>query len=233
MQKQVFIGIDLAWSQTSASAVAITFLENERFYLHKLAYPKSDEALFAFLKPYLKEKHIKVAVDAPLRINNEKGNREAEKAFLRDYAKYKLGVYPVNKELFRRFYSLEKIEKLFNFLQNNGLSYNTLEKKAFFEVYPHAFILRHNDYKLIAYKAKKGRTKQMRLEAFREYQLFLKAFIKHRVLEVRMQGFNLKRLKQYEDYLDAINCACIIKKLHFESSFFKQYGSTQEGAFFA
>ena len=141
----------------------------------------------------------KVGIDAPLKVDNEIGNREVEKAFLRDYSSKKLGVYPVNRRL------LEK---------NNGyISGEILRSKIsqvlgkdLFEVYPHVTILECLHKKVLPYKRKVGRDTDFIKEQLNILQNYLLDSLKG---DFAVDIFKLKgkALKIHEDKLDSIVAA--------------------------
>ena len=87
-----YLGVDLAWSKNNFSA--LTILEDN--ILIQTVYLKSDDEILDYI---IQIKPDKIGVDAPLEVLNTTGTRDIENSFLKDFAKYKLGVYPVNKNI--------------------------------------------------------------------------------------------------------------------------------------
>jgi predicted RNase H-like nuclease len=87
-----FAGVDLAWGGRRPTGLAV--LSDDGHLLHVSA-EKSDEAIVAALKPYVAGPCL-VAVDAPLIVTNATGNRPAEAALNRDFARYDAGAHPSN-----------------------------------------------------------------------------------------------------------------------------------------
>ncbi len=161
-------------------------------------YLQSDEAILDYIHTV---KADKIAVDAALEVKNESGTRAVERALLKDFAQYKLGIYPINKKIMDKLYGGNRAEELFARLQEYTLRENL------FEVYTHATIIRCFTYNcVLPYKRKKGRT-----TAFIKEQLTL---LQHYLLDATsglepydISGSNTRELKIIEDKLDSIVCA--------------------------
>lgn len=193
-----YIGIDLAWSQKNNSGIAL-LEENKLLFCDVM---KGIENISEFVNQY---PDSIVGVDAPLCVDNETGNRTIEKEFLKDFARYKLGVYPVNKQLLGKSGSIAGVELTTKIYQKLG--------STLFEVYPHATILQLFHGKVLPYKRKKGRDTN-----FIKKQLNL---LQNYLLEVIDGDFavdisKLKgcKLKEHEDKLDAIVCAYTVYYCH-------------------
>lgn len=189
----LFLGIDLAWSSNNPTAVAL--LENDQ--LIETSFLESDQEIIDYI--YAHPDAI-VGIDAPLIIPNETGNRDIEKAFLKDFSRFKLGAYPVNRSLFVRLYGEIRGEVI-----ANALTHPIGER--LFEVYPHATILTcFNDHKVLPYKQKKGRSVAFLVDQLRIYYGFLSDVIENLppFLEETLGGI---RRKRFEDTLDAITAA--------------------------
>lgn len=188
-----YIGIDLAWSEHNTSGVAL--IENG-----KLIYANTLiglENIINFIKKY---PNAIVGIDAPLKIENETGNRDIEKQFLKDFSKYKLGVYPINKNLLLKTCKiLAGVEVQKAIPQKLGVT--------LFEVYPHATILKcFNNNKVLPYKAKKGRDTQFIKSQLKILHGYLNNVI-DMDLDISFEELKGKKIKDCEDILDAITCA--------------------------
>jgi predicted RNase H-like nuclease len=88
--KPIYIGIDLAWSDTNASALAIIEQENG-LEIIDVVMLDSNTQMVDVIQPYLDDqsKIVTIGVDAPLLVNNKEGNRAIEKAFIKDFSPYK------------------------------------------------------------------------------------------------------------------------------------------------
>ena len=191
ISKQFFIGIDLAWSDNNPSGVAL--LENNKVLFCDTM--TGVDSIAKFINNY---PDAIVGIDAPLLIENETGNRDIEKAFLQDFAKHKLGVYPVNKKLLTfngKITSLELVDKI---PQNLGIN--------LFEVYPHATILQCFHKSVLPYKRKKGRDTNFIRTQLQLLQNYLNEVLKNS-LKDDISNLKGSKLKQHEDKLDALVCA--------------------------
>jgi predicted RNase H-like nuclease len=186
-----FIGVDLAWSDKNPSGVAL--LEDK-----EVLFCETITGVHKICQFINQHPDAVVAVDAPLNIPNLEGNRQIEIDFLKDYSKYKLGVYPVNRKL----------------LEHNGIiagellanSISQVLGKTLFEVYPHVTILNLFHKKVLPYKRKKGRNTQFIREQLNILQNYLNDNISNMVLE-DISTLKGKSLKNHEDKLDSLVCA--------------------------
>ncbi|HYO38037.1 MAG TPA: DUF429 domain-containing protein [Nocardioidaceae bacterium] len=87
-----FVGVDLAWGDRSPTGVAV--LDAGGRLLHVSAQ-SDDASVLAALAPYVDGPCL-VAVDAPLVVRNPTGNRPAESALNRDFARFDAGAHPAN-----------------------------------------------------------------------------------------------------------------------------------------
>lgn len=140
-----------------------------------------------------------IGVDAPLYVPNEKGNRDIEKEFLKDFASKKLGIYPVNRNLLTKYSDFIVGEKLVaSISQELGIT--------LFEVYPHATILECFHGKVLEYKRKKGRDTAFIKKQLHTLELYLLEVLSGEFQE-ELLNLKGKALKDYEDKLDALVCA--------------------------
>jgi predicted RNase H-like nuclease len=79
-----FVGVDLAWGQNKPTGVAV--LDRDGLLLH-VSTAQTDEEIVAALTPYVAGDCL-VAIDAPLIVKNPTGNRPAEAALNRDFARW-------------------------------------------------------------------------------------------------------------------------------------------------
>ncbi|MDZ5620059.1 DUF429 domain-containing protein [Nocardioides bizhenqiangii] len=87
-----FVGVDLAWGDRKPTGLAV--LDDEGHLVQVTAATTDDEIVEA-LAPYL-ESDCLVAIDAPLIVVNAKGNRPAEAALNKDFARFDAGAHPSN-----------------------------------------------------------------------------------------------------------------------------------------
>jgi predicted RNase H-like nuclease/ppGpp synthetase/RelA/SpoT-type nucleotidyltranferase len=87
-----FVGVDLAWGEKRSTGVAVLDADG---HLRHLSAQSTDDTIIAALAPYV-EGPCLVAVDAPLVVTNPRGNRPAEAALNRDFARFEAGAHPSN-----------------------------------------------------------------------------------------------------------------------------------------
>jgi len=87
-----FVGVDLAWGDRRPTGLAV--LDGEGYLLHVSA-TNSDDSIVAALSPYVEDACL-VAIDAPLIVTNAIGNRPAEAALNKDFARFGAGAHPSN-----------------------------------------------------------------------------------------------------------------------------------------
>jgi predicted RNase H-like nuclease len=189
-----YLGIDLAWSKNNFSA--LTILEDNK--LIETVYLQSDEEILEYINQTMPDM---IGVDAALEVKNETGNRIIENQILKEYAKYKLGVYPINKNIMDKLYGGNRAEELFAKLDNYKLRENL------FEVYTHATILRcFTKDRVLPYKRKKGRTTPFIKEQLEILQNYLDEVVEG-IEPYNISESKSKDLKEIEDKLDSIVCA--------------------------
>jgi predicted RNase H-like nuclease/ppGpp synthetase/RelA/SpoT-type nucleotidyltranferase len=155
-----FIGVDLAWGDRRPTGLAV--LDDEGNLLHVSA-ATSDDAIVAALAPYVEDGCL-VAIDAPLVVTNAVGNRPAEAALNRDFARFAAGAHPSNtgKPEFREEPRGARIAARL------GLDMNPRSGRArrAIEVYPHAAtVALFRLGRTLKYKNKSGRDlEQLRSE---------------------------------------------------------------------
>ena len=156
-----YLGVDLAWGRNNFSALTLMY-ENR---VIQTVYLKHDEEILDYIHAI---KPDKIAVDAALEVKNESGTRAVESALLKDFAQYKLGIYPINKKIMDKLYGGNRAEELFAQLHDYTLRENL------FEVYTHATIIRcFTQNCVLPYKRKKGRTTAFVKEQLTLLQNFL------------------------------------------------------------
>src|SRR5512139_1848295 len=155
-----FVGVDLAWGERKPTGLAV--LDDEGRLVHVSAVGTDDEIAEA-LAPYV-EGDCVVAIDAPLIVTNPTGNRPAEAALNKDFARFDAGAHPSNtgKPEFREQPRGARIAGRL------GLDMNPRSGRArrAIEVYPHpATIALFRLGRTLKYKNKPGRDlEQLRAE---------------------------------------------------------------------
>ncbi len=148
-----FVGVDLAWGDRKPTGLA--FLDGEGCLLHVSA-ASTDDAIVAALAPYVEDDCL-VAIDAPLIVANATGNRPAEAALNKDFARFDAGAHPSNtgKPEFREQPRGARIAARL------GLDINPRSGQArrAIEVYPHpATVVLFRLGRTLKYKNKPGRS---------------------------------------------------------------------------
>lgn len=87
-----FLGVDLAWGVRRPTGVAV--LDEDGRLVHVSA-AKTDDEIVAAMEPYVDDDCL-VAIDAPLIVTNPTGNRPAEAALNKDFARFDAGAHPSN-----------------------------------------------------------------------------------------------------------------------------------------
>ena len=147
-----FIGVDLAWGDRKPTGLAV--LDAEGCLVHVSA-ADTDDAIANALAPYV-EGDCLVAIDAPLIVTNATGNRPAEAALNKDFARFDAGAHPSNtgKPEFREQPRGARIAARL------GLDINPRSGRArrAIEVYPHpATVALFRLGRTLKYKNKPGR----------------------------------------------------------------------------
>ncbi len=86
------IGVDLAWGVKRPTGLAVI---DESGRLVHVSTVRTDEEIVAALAPYSQGDCL-VAIDAPLIVTNATGNRPAEAALNKDFARFDAGAHPAN-----------------------------------------------------------------------------------------------------------------------------------------
>ncbi len=204
--KTVYIGIDLAWGEKNASGFVVLAGASLEVIDSKMVL--SIDEIVKEISHYLECK-IYLGVDAPLLIPNTQGNREIEKNFNKDFSEYKIAMLPINRTLLTKYTPTIRSEELFKRLSALDFKRDYTHSRVIFEVYPHASIaICFNENKILPYKRKKGRNTAFIKTELNIYQKYLLHVIKeHPFLREDISLLKGKKLKEYEDKLDATICA--------------------------
>lgn len=215
-----FIGVDLAWrSDKNPSGIVVAQGGRSGAALVDCSSGiVSLQSVADYIAAHTTSNTV-VAVDAPLIINNETGQRLCEKHIGQKFGKYHAAAHSSNLER----YPTPGGVRLAQMLEEKGFSHNpnpTTDKlragQWFFEVYPHpAHVVLFGLTRIIKYK--KGRVAERRrgLQKFRQHleklaaanPPFLRNEMSRELLQKSVEELKGKSLKQYEDLLDAFFCA--------------------------
>jgi len=217
-----FIGIDLAWSRNNASGAAIVRGDAHGGELMETARLGNDDEIVGYIGAAAGVGQAIVAVDAPLVVPNPTGRRPGEQELGKIFAKHQAGAHPANRGL-PVFQQDVRGEELVHRLELYGFRHKEtieaeLEIRQVIEVYPHAAMIALFELdRTLKYKAKPKRSIEVRRAAWGEYQRYLNE-LADRDPPLRGQALLTgqdvavlrgRRLKEYEDRVDALMCAYI------------------------
>jgi predicted RNase H-like nuclease/ppGpp synthetase/RelA/SpoT-type nucleotidyltranferase len=233
-----FIGVDLAWGERKPTGLAV--LDPAGRLVHVSA-AQSDEEILDALKPYTAGDCL-VAIDAPLIVKNATGNRPAEAALNRDFARFDAGAHPVNTGK-PEFSQAPRGARLAGAL---GLDLNPRSGRArrAIEVYPHpATVALFQLGRTLKYKNKPGRDR----ETLRSELLVLIGLIEglaaaepaldldraqsgwSHLVELVEAAERKSQLRVVEDQVDAVICAYVGLFATREPGRTTTYGDFDEG----
>lgn len=146
------VGVDLAWGERRPTGLAVLDAAGRLVHVGSVV---TDDEIVTALAPYV-EADCLVAIDAPLIVRNATGNRPAEAALNRDFARFDAGAHPSNtgKPEFRERPRGARIASRL------GLDMNPRSGRArrAIEVYPHpATVALFRLGRTLKYKNKPGR----------------------------------------------------------------------------
>jgi predicted RNase H-like nuclease/ppGpp synthetase/RelA/SpoT-type nucleotidyltranferase len=217
-----YVGVDLAWGERRPTGLAVL---DDAGHLVRVSATTSDEEIVATLRPYVVEECL-VAIDAPLIVTNVTGNRPAEAALNKDFARFDAGAHPSNTgkpELREQPRGARIASRL-------GLDMNPRSRRTrrAIEVYPHpATVALFRLGRTLKYKNKPGRDlTQLRgemlvlldlLEGLAEADPPLRVSGTHddggdgwAALRKRVETADRKsELRVVEDQVDAVVCAYV------------------------
>jgi predicted RNase H-like nuclease/ppGpp synthetase/RelA/SpoT-type nucleotidyltranferase len=212
-----YVGLDLAWGENRPTGVAV--LDEAGELLHVSTH-REDEAITAAVAPYVAGECL-VAIDAPLIVANATGNRPAEAALNKVFARFDAGAHPANtgkKELS----GTPRAARIAAALGLEIDPASTSPRRAI-EVYPHpATVALFGLGRTLKYKNKPGRT----LDRLRSELLLLmghlegldRAEVPLRVADsgawMSLRGIaeaaeRKSDLRRVEDQVDAVVCAYV------------------------
>lgn len=202
----------MAWGEKNLSGFCVLVPLKNSLKIVDIKLLKSIDEIVQEIDKY-QDKKVFVGVDAPLEVFNEDGNRECEKSFNKDFAKYKISMLPVSRKLLTKYSPTIRSEELYKKLKSRGFKRDYSFEKVIFEVYPHSTIaMLFNAQKILPYKRKKGRSVEFIREQLGIYTKYLQKVISnHKILKTDAKLLKGKALKEFEDMLDAITCAYTMK----------------------
>jgi predicted RNase H-like nuclease len=217
-----FIGVDLAWSPRNPTGAAALRGDAGGAELIDHALLGDDRSIVDYVARHAGEGPAIVAVDAPLWVPNQDGRRPGETELGRAFGRYQAGAHPANRRLLA-FDGVVRGEALVAALAQCGFTHAPevvagAPTRQVIEVFPHpAMVALFGLHRTLKYKAKPGRTADLRLGEWRRYQRHLDALAQddpplrgQAALTARdVAALRGRRLKDYEDQVDALMCAYI------------------------
>jgi putative endonuclease len=207
----VYIGIDLAWGEKNLSGFCAIDASGKKLKILDIKLIKSIDEIIDEISKY-KEYKTLVGVDAALVVPNESGNREIEKNFNKDFARYKISMLPANKKILSQYSPNIRSIELYEKLASLGFKRDYASDKVIFEVYTHSTVaMCFNNHEILPYKRKKGRDTAFiknKLGIYRDY--LKKEFLSHIIFKEDIESLKGQKVKDYEDMLDSITCAYCI-----------------------
>lgn len=212
-----FIGIDLAWGDRNRTGLAEV---DGTGRLLRSTLVRSDYEISEFLSPSKDYSGIVAAIDAPIIVKNPTGQRPCENQVSRLFSKFHAAPHPSN--LSRPHFQPEpramRLARRFDWAIASTPPADD-DKSYAVEVYPHpAMVSLFGLRTVIPYKRGRGRSVEMRLEAFTQLltemelhldgamQLKTNARWLHICSAVASAGRHVD-LNNVEDEIDAIFCA--------------------------
>ena len=148
-----YVGLDLAWGENRPTGVAV--LDGAGELLHVSTHG-DDAAITSAIAPYV-EGECLVAIDAPLIVANATGNRPAEAALNKVFARFDAGAHPANTGK-KEFAGTPRGARVAAALGLEIDPSSTARRRAI-EVYPHpATVALFGLGRTLKYKNKPGRT---------------------------------------------------------------------------
>lgn len=209
---QVFTGIDLAWGDRRESGLAVLTLQgSELREVLPTSTVRTDDEICDCLSAFHGAEVLVIAIDAPLIVPNETGERPVEKQMRQRFAKQHAACHPANR---RRLGDPPRGERLCQLLRRRLDIYVATAPptrqpcRVAFEVYPHAALVRlFNLPRILEYKARRGRNLDYRREQMQEY-IRLLAHLPEPLLHVPdWLSETPTEWKRFEDRVDALFCA--------------------------
>ncbi|WP_095498257.1 DUF429 domain-containing protein [Paraferrimonas haliotis] len=228
------VGIDLAWQgDNNPSAIAVGDLSNDTLILQAV-----EPALFSLedVLRYVRSlpKVRGIAVDAPLVINNETGQRQCERAINRDYADRKTTATSANLTLYPDAPSVQLSRGLevdgFSLFDGLRWQVECAQSPAMIECFGLNERLQYKSGKVNDKKVGQIRLAGylQRLEKSPVLKLVIPPFFKNNLTTENIASLKGKALKENEDALGAIMCL-YIAALYEKQVPSKLYGTPNDG----
>ncbi len=165
------IGVDLAWQGgKNASGLALACGDSNGAEVVELRTETGMDAIVATIQDWSRlDETVVVAIDAPLIIRNETGQRPCEREISKRFGRKHGGAHSTNRSKYPNATSVRLVTEL------EGIGFRHSPEDLFrrtgrwiFEVYPHPAMINLFELdRVLAYKAKRKRSRETRDEAFR------------------------------------------------------------------
>ena len=220
-----FIGVDLAWSSRNSTGLAALQWNGVAASLVEPlpeTLPYSDQDIAEYIKKIAPRGGVVVAIDAPLTVPNTIGRRPGEAELNAVFARFHAGAHPANRQRLSSYNGgAVRGETLLTHLTVLGVRHDPImvprqATRQAFEAYPHpAMVTLFRLDRVLKYKAKPTIAHSQRLEEFCKYQHHLRdlqngappVVLPDSLLREEHLAKRGRRLKAYEDQLDAVFCA--------------------------
>ncbi|MFN4182187.1 MAG: DUF429 domain-containing protein, partial [bacterium] len=206
-----FIGVDIAWGEKNPSGLCWVSGDAQSAEIREFAWVKPVEEIAEWIIQRA-EGGCLAAVDGPIICPS--GYRECDRLVARDFARFRAGPYPVNKQKARKCIRLAEILSQKGFTTNPEIEVQK-PLRGVVEVYPHpAWVRFFHLTHIIPYKRGNREEKKKHL---RRALFLLRRHLPHssppldihrwppRFTHLSQQS--TKQLKQTEDWMDALFCA--------------------------
>ena len=214
-----YVGIDLAWGERARTGLAL--LDHDGRLVRSTSV-RTDEEISDFLGVRDPGHRLVVAIDAPLVVPNETGQRPCEREVGARFARFHAGAYPANRAnpAFRPQPRGARLADAFGWDMDPGATAGAGRSVAI-EVYPHpAMIVLFGLDRVLPYKSRRGRDPGTRRLAFASLlghlervcgpRLDLSGNARWRDLRRVVEGATRQvDLERIEDEIDAILCAYV------------------------
>lgn len=229
-------GIDLAWGNRARTGVALT---DERGALLKSASVTTDEQIADFLAG---SSPAVIAIDAPIIVTNASGMRQCERDLSKDFRRFRAGTHPTN--LSRP--SMQPEPRAKRLVLSHGWSTDVAlspgpRTPVALEVYPHSSMVGLFGLdRVLEYKAKSGRTLEMRRAQFTELMGYMVRHCDqtlrltdsrrwHELTSAAAEASKQSHLNLIEDEIDAIFCAYVAWVFATAPATLVSYGDAETG----
>jgi len=209
-------GIDLAWGSRARTGVALT---DEHGALLKSASVTTDEQIADFLSG---SSPTVIAIDAPIIVTNASGMRECEQDLSKDFRRFHAGTHPTNlsRPSMQPEPRAKRLVAAHEWSTDVALSPGPMAPVAL-EVYPHSSMVGLFGLdRVLEYKAKSGRTLEMRKAQFATLMTLMVRHCDdtllltssnrwHELAKSAKHATQQSQLNLIEDEIDAIFCAYV------------------------